>query len=330
MSLGQILGITTVFLLSAIGFAILFKEPEERIKEISLEEALPIEISLEQEPVPEKIIQEEPILEKPIEIKNPEPQEPIEDNSEADRIQELFSTSGKKLPFVETISYKSRVSWQKGRPAWLSDYAAHYGTSRHFIARSLNGKPDYLKQDIAEGNKFNVFRQDHPLEFQLVIDTSRCKLWFYALSGESKEKILLKTYKVSLGRPDASKRSGSLTPLGKYQLGSKTAIYKPEVMGHYKGQKTEMMQIFGTRWIPFEKEVSEASEPAKGLGIHGLPWNKNKKGELEQNITSLGKFESDGCIRLEKEEIEELFAIVITKPTYVELVKDISQSELFK
>lgn len=335
MSLGQVLGITSVFLLSLIGFAILFKGFEGNVKVASQESQL-IEVSLEPELELEPVIESDNSIHAQneevasVEIKNPVSKYPLDKSLEADRMIELFSTSGKKLPFIDTISYKSRVPWQKGRPAWLSDYAAHYGTSRHFIARSLNGKPDYLKQEIAEGNKFNVFRQGYPIEFQLVIDISRCKMWFYALSGASKEKILLKTYTVSLGRPDPSKRSGSLTPLGKYQLGNKTAIYKPEIMGHYKGQKTEMMQVFGTRWIPFEREVSETTEPAKGLGLHGLPWLRNKKGELEQNISSLGKFESDGCIRLETHDIEELFAIIITKPTYVELVKDISQSELFK
>ena len=87
---------------------------------------------------------------------------------EADRIEELFNKQDPRLPIVETIIYKSRVPWQKGRPAWLSDYASHYETSRHFIARSLNGSPDYLKQDLAEGNRFNVLRLDKEINFYLL------------------------------------------------------------------------------------------------------------------------------------------------------------------
>lgn len=255
---------------------------------------------------------------------------PNEDLPQADRIEEFFSTMGPKLPIVETIAYKSRVAWQKGRPAWLSDYAAHYNTSRHFIARSLNGKADYFKQDIAEGDKFNVLRKDKLIEFHLVIDISRCRMWFYYIDGDTHEKVLLKTYSVGLGRPDPSRSSGLLTPLGKYSLGNRIAIYKPTVIGHYKGQKIEMIRIFGTRWIPFEKEIIQCTAPAKGLGLHGVPWMKNAQGHWVQDLTSLGKYESDGCIRMASEDIEEIFAIIITKPSFIELVKNFSESGILK
>ena len=350
MSLGKILAITAAVLLGFIGISAFFKEskdvPKEDEKTLPLQASSlqihkknsknviePIEISLEPairvaqaEPVLPNLEKNAPELEKkPVEVKRVVPAVELPD---ADRIHELFSTTSKKLPFIETVTYKSRVAWQKGRPAWLSDYASYYGTSRHFIARSLNGTPDYFKQEIAEGNKFNVFKDNYPLEFQLVVDASRCKMWLYAISGEAREKILIKTYPVSLGRPDSSKESGILTPLGKFKLGSRIAIYKPKVIGHYKGQKTEMIQVFGTRWIPFETEIGETTLPAKGFGLHGVPWTKAKNGELEEDITSLGKFESDGCVRMATSDMEEVYAIVITKPAYIELVKDFSQSEL--
>lgn len=241
---------------------------------------------------------------------------------DANRIEEFFQTKGPKLPIVETMSYKSRVAWQKGRPAWLSDYASHYQTSRHFIARSLNGEPDYLKQEIAEGDHFNVLRQDKNFQFHLVIDLSRCRLWFYYDDLDTHERVLLKTYQIGVGRIDATKASGFLTPIGTYTLGNKIAIYKPKMMGYYSGEQVEMMTIFGTRWIPFDKEVSKSTAPAKGFGLHGLPWTRDAKGELAQDRTSLGKYESDGCVRLASEDIEELFSIIITRPTTVELVKD--------
>jgi hypothetical protein len=246
----------------------------------------------------------------------------------ADRIEELFNKKDPKLPIVETITYKSRVPWQKGRPAWLSDYAAHYNTSRHFIARSLNGKPDYLKQEVAEGDCFNVLRQDKNFEFYLVVDTSRCRMWFYYLDRDAKEKVLLKTYSVGLGRLDSSKASGLLTPLGKYTLGDRIAIYKPKLMGMHHGNKIEMISVFGTRWIPFDKELGSCTEPAKGFGIHGTPWSQGAgEGLIEQNA-SIGKYESDGCIRLATPDMEELFAIVITKPTTIEIVHDFAEASL--
>lgn len=246
---------------------------------------------------------------------------------EANRIQQLFNTGEPKLPIVETIIYKSRVPWHKGRPAWLSDYASYYGTSRHFIARSLNGKADYFKQDIADGDRINVFRKDQDITFHLLIDISRCKLWFYYTTANSTERVLLKTYRVGLGRVTTDKASGLLTPLGKYQLGSKIAIYQPKSTGIYNGEKIEMMRVFGSRWIPFEKEISGCTAPAKGLGLHGVPWNvASLNGSLLEDRESLGKYESDGCIRLATEDIEEIYAIVITKPTVVELVADFYES----
>ena len=245
---------------------------------------------------------------------------------EADHIQELFNIDEPKLPIVETIIYKSRVPWQKGRPAWLSDYASHFSTSRHFIARSLNGEPDYFKQDVNEGDRFNILQKN--IHFYLLIDTSRSKMWFYSIDLDSNERILLKTYQVGLGRIDSSKPSGLLTPLGQYTLGSKIAIYKPKMTGFHNGQQVEMIRIFGSRWIPFEKEVGICTAPASGFGLHGVPWTSDQKGDLTENIASLGKYESDGCIRLATKDIEELFAIIITKPTTIELVKDFYEAKL--
>src|SRR5690606_6079029 len=102
-----------------------------------------------------------------------------EDFPQIDRIFQLFTTTGTKLPIVETVSYTSTASWLKGRPAWLADYAVYYNTSRHFIARSLNNRPDYATQKVFEKCKFNVFRKDKKFEFYLLVDTSRCKMGFY-------------------------------------------------------------------------------------------------------------------------------------------------------
>jgi len=247
---------------------------------------------------------------------------------EVNRVAELFSKEGDKLPIVETITYKSRVTWLKGRPAWLSDYASHYQTSRHFIARSLHGKPDYFKQDLAEGEKFNVYKKDKKIEFYLVTDVSRCKMWLYYYDVAANECTLLKTYKVGLGRVDSSKASGLLTPLGKYTLGNKIAIYKPKMMGYHNGERVEMIGVFGTRWIPFDKENGKCTAPAKGFGIHGVPWPAVASGTRAQDTGSIGKYQSDGCVRLATEDIEEIFAIVITKPTIIELVKDFHDAEL--
>ena len=151
---------------------------------------------------------------------------------------------------------------------------------------------------------------------------------FYYIDVATNERVLLKTYDVGLGRIDATQASGSQTPLGKYLLGNKIGIYKKGDLGYYLDQKLEMIQIFGTRWIPFEKEIENCTLPAKGFGIHGAPWKKGPDGQIVEQRVSVGCYESDGCIRLLSEDMEELFSIVVTKPTYVEIVKDVKFAEL--
>ena len=133
---------------------------------------------------------------------------------------------------------------------------------------------------------------------------------------------------MGLGRLEASKTSGLLTPLGKYTLGERVAIFKPKVMATHQGKKVEMITVFGTRWIPFETEIGKCTAPAKGFGIHGTPWVANAQGELVDQFDSIGKYESDGCVRLATPDMEELFAIIITKPTTIEIVRDFSESSL--
>lgn len=242
---------------------------------------------------------------------------------QADRISQFFIRDAKQFPIVETIVYKSRVPWLQGRPAWLADYASHYRTSRHFIARSLHGKRDYFKQDITDGDRINVLRSDKNLAFHLVVDVLRCKMWFYYLDLDSKEKTLVKSYDVGIGRLDSSTASGFLTPLGKYTLGERTGIYRTNSKGLYSNQEIPMITVFGTRWIPFEDEVADCTAPSKGLGIHGCPWTLDPAtSEYVEDSSGIGNHTSDGCIRLRTDDMEELFAIIISRPTTIELVRD--------
>lgn len=324
MSLPKLLAIVSLLLFGIIGIVAFFKK-EPTVTTASVPMQVPLEVDLDQEI---QLIVPAVVPHEPVAV--PEKGQPLVavDLPDANRIEELFNKNGAKLPIIETLTYKSHVSWQKGRPAWLSDYASHYNTSRHFIARSLNGKPDYLKQELAEGDKFNVLRKDKNFEFYLVVDTSRCRMWFYYIDLDNKQKVLLKTYQVGLGRLDSSKASGLLTPLGKYTLGNRVATFKPKVMGPYQGKKVEMITVFGTRWIPFEKELGDCTLPAKGFGLHGSPWILGPQGVLVDSNIGIGKYESDGCIRLAAPDIEELFAIIISRPTTIEIVRDFSESEL--
>lgn len=309
-------------LFGVIGYIGYKKQPQAQEEPV-----LASSVRIQEIPIPEKKISKTP----PPAIETPKIATPVspDDLSNVDRIYQLFTLDASKLPIVETITYTSRVPWLKGRPAWISDYASHYETSRHFIARSLNKKADYFSQKIGPGDKFNVFKKDKNIEFHLLIDVSQNQMRFYYVDLDSKEHTLLKTYKVGLGRVDPQRKSGYLTPLGKYQLGDRIAIYKPGTMGFFQDKKSEMIRTFGTRWIPFEKEIDGCTEPAKGFGIHGAPWvNDPITGQLVEDRAKIGKYESDGCVRLAQEDIEELFSIIITKPTTVELVNNFAEAKI--
>lgn len=247
---------------------------------------------------------------------------------EVDFVDYLFNKTGPHLPIVETIEYKSRVPWHKGRAAWVADYAGHFKTSRHFIARSLNGRPDYQRQDVANGDRFNVYVQDRDFHFLLVVDVSRTQMLLYYVDNEKDERVHLKTYPVGLGRRDEYSPSGLLTPLGRYGLGSNIAVYTANSKGVFRGERVSMRTIFGTRWIPFAKEIDNCTHPAKGFGIHGAPWDEGENGQQVENITSLGKFESDGCIRLSQKDVEELYAIIVTQPTEIDIVTRLEEAKL--
>lgn len=247
----------------------------------------------------------------------------------ANYIESFFDPAALKLPIVETVVYSSRVPWLSGKPAWVSDYASYYKTSKHFIARSLNRKPDYLTQNVKQGDRFNVLRTDKNFYFYLLVDLSRCKMWFYYVDQDTQERVLVKTYDVGLGREDALKASGFLTPMGKYELGQKIAVYRPGVKGVYNNENIEMVQVFGTRWIPFEKEVENCSAPAKGFGLHGNPLCFNAQtNQWVEDTSGLGKYTSDGCLRMSKDAMEELFSIIVSRPTVIELVKDFHDAKL--
>lgn len=246
---------------------------------------------------------------------------------DVDRIGEFFDLNGDALPIVETIRYSPNVSWSPHKLAWLADYAAHFCTSKHFISRSLaKGQPQYLNQNVAVGDRFNVLKKDRAFDFYLLVDISRARMWFYYRNLANGEKVLLKTYSIGVGRRDPRAASGTLTPLGKFQLGSKIIVYRPGARGHFRRKEVEMMSVFGTRWIPLEG-IEGPTLDLKGYGIHGTPWIWTGE-ERREDLSGIGQYSSDGCLRMATCDMEELFAIVITKPTTVEIVSDFCLAEV--
>jgi len=254
----------------------------------------------------------------------------IEHEDEKEAIQQLF-IKGSACPIVETVRYSSRVAWKPKKQAWLVDYASYYKTPLDFIVRSLTGAIGKEAPAVQEGLQFTVLRRDVPFYFHLVISFASMKMRLYYVLPKENRVVFLKSYPVCLGRKDPNKASGSLTPLGVYQLGSRVACFHPKMMGQHKGARVEMIQIFGTRWLPFETEISACTEPAKGFGIHGAPLVHNTStGQLEENLSGIGDFVSDGCIRLKRQDVEELFSVISTRNSYVEIVSEFRNSNLLQ
>ena len=323
MNFPKFFAFVAIVLFVVIGIMAYFKgDSSSEVVYTSQTEEINIE-DLVTEPEIEDVV--EPFVEEDVITEKYDPDIPV---PEADRVEELFSTTGTKLDIVETVYYTKKVSWLRGRPAWLVDYANHYSTSRYFISRSLARKPDYFYQNYSNGDSFNVFKKDKNFSFHLVVDISRNKLWLYSFDEDASVRTLIKNYNICLGRL-AETKSGSLTPIGKYSLGDRVAIYKPGMRDFFNNNKIEMISVFGTRWIPFNHEIENCSAPAKGLGIHGSPWVKDERtGEYKNPTGYVGKYESDGCIRLSTEDIEELYAIIISKPSTIEIVKDFHNANL--
>lgn len=318
LRLPKIMVYLTVGLFTLISGAAWWKHhsSEGLIIENSLQEDSPLEIELDRQI---SSIQETAyVIEQ--HVAEPIQESPVVEHTEIERIEEFFDTNSSRLPIVQSISYSPKVHWQPNRSAWIVDYAKHYKTSTHFIARCLNGHPSYKDKQARTGDRFNVLRIDKPFEFYLNVDIAKCTMKFYFFDLDTKQKTFLKTYRVCLGRPDPNKKSGFLTPTGTYILGSRLGIYDLKKKGYYKGKLIEMIRVFGTRWIPFDKEIANCSEPAKGFGIHGVPWKEDGDSKrLIEDISSIGYYESDGCIRMQQKDVEELFSIISTRKTIIDI-----------
>jgi hypothetical protein len=303
----------------------------------------PVDVPSKASSAPIKKVEERssPVENQPILVENtaietpklPSKLTPLTDDRDlpksVDRMALLFQPHPPTLPIVETLSFSSKPCWLRGRPAYLGDYAAHFKTSKHFISRSLHGVNQYLSDVVSKGDRFNVIRMDHAIEFHMALDLSRLKLWLYAYDSTTDQRYLLKDYLVAAGKPCTNSPSGCLTPTGSFELGKDIAVYNEGTMGFWHNQKIEMLSIFGRRWIPFAREISDSSGPCKGLGIHGMPCKKDPiTGGWIECRDSAGTHASDGCVRMLSEDISELFAVVVSRPSFIHIARDFSMIKL--
>lgn len=140
-----------------------------------------------------------------------------------------------------------------------------------------------------------------PKDFRILIERSTCRLFLLDDSG------LFKRYYVGLGMPDHQ------TALGSYTIGNKQkdpTWHKPGAGPIPPGDPANEL---GTRWMPLVP--AETGLPTD-LGIHGTIAPE-----------TIGQYKSHGCPRMKKEDVEELYDLVV-RSTPVKIVEKIAPEDL--
>jgi len=173
-------------------------------------------------------------------------------------------------------------------------YEVKAGESLTSIAKQFGTTIDLIKasnslngETIRVGQKLKIIKG----EFKIEVNVSNNILSLF-LSGK-----LVKTYPVATASKDRN------TPLGEFKIINRIiepTWYAPDGVYPYGDPKN----IIGTRWMGI-------NEP--GYGIHGT-----------SDPSSIGKYVSQGCIRMYNQDVEELFKIVPVG-TRVSIVKNKEQ-----
>ncbi len=140
-----------------------------------------------------------------------------------------------------------------------------------------------------------------PKDFRILVERSTCRLFLLDSDG------VFKRYGTGLGMP------GYETALGTYTIGNKQkdpTWFKP---GSEPIPPNDPANELGTRWMPLMPQ--EEGLPTD-LGIHGT---------IEP--ASIGQYKSHGCPRLLKEDVEELYDLVV-RSTPVSIVEVIDWKTL--
>lgn len=175
-------------------------------------------------------------------------------------------------------------------------YAIQKGDSLTKIASDTNTTLDLLVKCnglnpsnpvIRPGKTLKVFKGN----WKVAVSKTRFKLYLY--NGEN----LFKVYNIGIGKRDK-------TPAGTFEIDVK----KKEPVWSKDGKQIpygSKENILGTRWMSL-KPASEPNAGLKGYGIHGT-WEPG----------DIGKENNAGCIRLDNDDIIELYMIVPLHTTVI-------------
>ncbi len=161
------------------------------------------------------------------------------------------------------------------------EYKVKPGDTLYGIAKRFGTTVEFIK--LRNHLHTNVIRPGQILsiytgKFSIVVDKSQNLLMLYS-DGE-----LVKTYKVSTGKDDK-------TPEGEFKIVTK--LKNPTFFHNGKAiPPGDPDNILGTRWLGLDYGNGS-------YGIHGTT-----------HPESIGTYETNGCIRMKNEDVEELFALV--------------------
>ena len=147
------------------------------------------------------------------------------------------------------------------------------------IAAANNTTIEFIRR--ANGLKSDLIRPKQKLKvpkgtFEIVVDKSQNQLLL------TENDTFVKRYRVATGKDNSS-------PVGTFKIINKV----PNPVWYTEGAVVppeSPKNILGTRWMGFDK---------KGFGIHG-----------SVDRDAIGKQVTAGCVRMNNEDVEELFAIV--------------------
>lgn len=168
-------------------------------------------------------------------------------------------------------------------------YSVESGDTLTDIGIKLNTTMGLLMRanDITDPGKLSLGQKLKytPKDFRIVIERSSCTLYLVDNDG------VFKRYPVGLGR------KGRETTEGRFKIGNKQknpTWYKP---GGGVVAPLAPENELGTRWMPL---VPDSEGLPTDLGIHGT-----------NDPSSIGKYSSSGCPRMHKEDVEELYDLVV-------------------
>lgn len=169
----------------------------------------------------------------------------------------------------------------------LTNIGIKLNTTQGLLTRA-NGVTENTQLRIGQQIKYT------PKDFRIIVERSTCRLFLLDKDG------IFKRYFAGLGMP------GHETALGKYTIGNKQkdpTWFKPGAGPVPPGDPHNEL---GTRWMPLIP--SDAGLPGD-LGIHGTIAPE-----------TIGQYKSHGCPRMLKEDVEELYDLVV-RSTPVEIVE---------